>query len=72
MAIENKTREENLVTLIQQRDEEWIKELAKREKSLRAKLKEREIAFVNDQLMRDQKLIMIMDIREKEMEKNLL
>ena len=72
MATENKTREENLVTLIQQRDEEWIKELAKREKSLRAKLKEREIAFVNDQLMRDQKLIMIMEIREKEMEKNLL
>ena len=37
-----------------------------------AELKERERAFVNDQLMRDQELIKIMEVREKEMEQNLL
>ena len=34
--------------------------------------KERERAFVNDHLMRDHELIKIMEIKEKEMEKNLL
>ena len=46
--------------------------MAKRDQALRVKLKEMERAFVNDQLMRDQRLIKIMEIREKEMEKNLL
>ena len=39
---------------------------------MRAELKERERAFVNDQLMRDQELIKLMEVREKEMEQNLL
>ena len=43
--------------------------LANKDKALRAELKERERAFVNDQLMRYQELIMIMEIREKGMEK---
>ena len=43
-----------------------------RDQALRAELKERDRAFVNDQLMRDQELIMIIEVREKEMEKNLL
>ena len=46
--------------------------MTKRDKALRPKLKERERAFVNDQIMRDQGLIKIMEVREKEMEKNLL
>ena len=35
-------------------------------------LREREKAFLNDQLKRDQELIKIMEIMEKEMEQNLL
>ena len=35
-------------------------------------MKEREKAFVNDQLMRDQELIKLMEVREKEIEQNLL
>ena len=46
--------------------------MAKRDEALRVKLKEMERAFVNDQLMIDQRLIKIMEIREKEMEKNML
>ena len=46
--------------------------MARRDQALRAELKEREKAFVNDQLMRDQELIKIMEVREKQMEKNLL
>ena len=46
--------------------------MKKRDKALRLELKERERAFVNDQLKRDQELIKIMEIKEKEMEKNLL
>ena len=61
-----------MATLLQQRDEEWKEELAKRDKALRAKLKEKERAFANDQIMRDEELIRIMVIREKYMEKNLL
>ena len=43
-------------------------ELAQRDRALRAELKEREIVFVNDQLMRYQELIKLMEVREKEME----
>ena len=39
---------------------------------MRVELKEREKAFVNDQLMRDQELIKLMEVREEEMEQNLL
>ena len=46
--------------------------LAQRDKALRVELREKENAFVNDQLKRDQELITIMEIREKEMEQNLL
>ena len=45
---------------------------AHRDRTLRAELKKRERAFVNDQLMRDQELIKIMEVKEKEMEYNLL
>ena len=71
-AIEDKKREESLAALLQQRDGEWREELTKRNKALRVEPKERERAFVNDHLMRDQELIKIMEIKEKEMEKNLL
>ena len=47
-AVENRTRKENLATLIQKKDEEWREELVKREEALRVELKERERAFVND------------------------
>ena len=39
---------------------------------MRVDLKEREKAFVQDQLMRDQEVIKLMEVREKEMEQNLL
>ena len=39
---------------------------------MKTELKERERAFVNDQLMRDQELIKLIEVREKEMEQNLL
>ena len=39
---------------------------------MRAELKEMETAFVNDQLMRDQELIKLIEVREKEMEQNFL
>ena len=42
------------------------------ERILRAKLKGREKAFVNEQLKRDQDLLKILEVREKEMEHNLL
>ena len=45
---------------------------AHRDRALRAELKERERAFVNDQLMRDQELIKNMEVKEKEMEHNFL
>ena len=41
-------------------------------RALRAYQREREKAFVNDQLKRDHEFIKIMEIREKEMEQNLL
>ena len=40
--------------------------------ALRVELKEREKAFVQDQLMRDQELIKLMEVKEKEIEQNLL
>ena len=39
---------------------------------LRAELKEREKVFINEQLKRDHKLLKILQVREKKMEKNLL
>ena len=39
---------------------------------MRVELKEREREFVNDQIMRDQELIKLMEVKEKEMEHNLL
>ena len=53
-------------------DEEWKEKLAKKNKALRVELKERERTFVNNELMRNQELIKIMETKEKEMEKNLL
>ena len=46
--------------------------LSNRDKALRVELKERAKAFVQDQLMIDQELIKLMEVREKEMEQNLL
>ena len=43
-----------------------------RDEALGATLKERKKAFVNYQLMRDPELIKIMEVKEKEMEKNML
>ena len=39
---------------------------------MRVALKEREKAFVQDQMKRDQELNKLMEVREKEMEQNLL
>ena len=39
---------------------------------LRVELKEREKVFTHEQLKRDHKLLKILEVREKEMEKNLL
>ena len=41
-AEENKKIEDNLVALLQQRDKEWKKELARRDRALRAELRKRE------------------------------
>ena len=46
--------------------------MAERERALRVEFKERERAFINEQLKRDQELLKILEIREKEMEQNLL
>ena len=48
MAAKNKRREENLVSVLQKRYEEWKEELAQRDKALRVDLKERERAIVQD------------------------
>ena len=53
-APKNRTIEENLAALIQQRDKEWREELTRSDQAPRAELKERERASVNDQLMRYQ------------------
>ena len=58
--------------LIQQRDKEWKEELTLRDRALRVELREREMAFLIDQLKRDQELIKLMEIKEKDMEQNLL
>ena len=39
---------------------------------MRAELKERERIFVNEQLKRDQDLLKMLEVREMEMEQNLL
>ena len=70
--VQNKRREENLVALLQQRDEEWKEELAQGDRALRAELREGEKAFMTDQLKRDHEVIKVMEIREKDMELNLL
>ena len=46
--------------------------MANRDRLLRAKFKEREKVFINEQLKRDQELLKILEVREKEMEQNLL
>ena len=38
----------------------------------KVELKERERVFLNNQVMRDQELTKIMEVKEKEMEQNLL
>ena len=45
----------------------WLREIA-----LRAEFKEREKAFINEHLKRDYELLKILEVSEKEMEKNLL
>ena len=45
--------------------------MANRDIILRAELKEIEKAFINDQLKRDQELLKILEVREKEMEASL-
>ena len=65
-------RKETLIVALQQRDEEWREELANKDRLLRDKLKEREKTFINEQLMRDQELLKILEVREKEMKQNML
>ena len=46
--------------------------MAQRNRVLRVELRDKERAFVDDQLKRDHELIKLMEIREKEMEQNML
>ena len=46
--------------------------LVERDRVLRAEFRERERAFMSEQLKRDQELLKILEIKEKEMEQNLL
>ena len=46
--------------------------MAQRDRALRVELREKEKAFMIDQLKRDQELIKLMELREKDMELNLL
>ena len=69
---ELKRRGSTLTTTLQQRDSEWRKELVARDRALRIDFREREQAFINEQLKRDHELLKILEVREKEMEHNLL
>ena len=69
---QNKKRENILIAALQRRDDKWREELADRDRLLRVEFKEREKAFINEQLKRDLELLKILEIREKEMEMNLL
>ena len=42
------------------------------DRALRIQLKEREKAFITEQLKRDQELLKILEVREKEMEQNMV
>ena len=46
--------------------------MANIDRILRAELKEKEKAFINEQLKRDQELLKILEVREKELEQNLM
>ena len=46
--------------------------MAERDRALRIELREREKAFITEQLNRDQELLKILEGREKEMEHNML
>ena len=46
--------------------------MVSRDRALRIEFREREQAFINEQLKRDQELLKILEVREKEMEHNLL
>ena len=39
---------------------------------MRVEFREREKAFINEQLKRDQEILKILEVREKEMEQNML
>ena len=52
--------EQNMENALKQRDEEWREKLDMREKELSRGLKERENAFISDQLKRDKDLLKIM------------
>ena len=67
-----KKRENTLAITLQQRDEEWREELAKKDRLLRVEFKKREKAFINEQLKRDYELLKIQEMKEKEMEQNML
>ena len=61
-----------MTTALQQRDSEWREELAKRDRALRTVFKEREKAFITEQLKRNQECLKILEVGEKKMEQNLL
>ena len=65
-------KENNLTKSLQQRDNEWREDLSERDRALRAEFRERGKAFINEQLKRDWELLKILEVREKEIEKNLL
>ena len=48
------------------------KDLVERDKVLRAEFSERDKAFINEQLKRDRELLMILEVKEKEIEQNML
>ena len=54
-----------MTTALQQRDDEWREELAEKDRALRAKFREREKAFIGEQLKRDQELLKLLEISDK-------
>ena len=61
-----------MIVALQQRDNKWRKELVERDTTLRAEFRESEKVFISEQLKRDHELLKILEVREKEMEQNML
>ena len=61
-----------MAAALQQRDDEWMGELVERDSALRDEFREKGKTFISEQPKKDQELLKILEIRENEMEHNLL